>query len=162
MTMPLFPGNPYAIVRDGFVIGVVYAPNTPDSLSLEDQLIQYEPYNKVISFNEYGEYISIGAKVLTDGYVAGLSPFPSWVWNDQSRNWEAPVKKPTEEESSYSWNESLQIWEQTNCLKSLRQQEEQEYNNFSVDAFSVKDFNLDLITNEQISTYNNNTKVRNV
>lgn len=38
------------------------------------------------------------------------SPFPSWVWNSEVWEWEAPTPKP-EDENNYSWNEELQQWE---------------------------------------------------
>jgi hypothetical protein len=41
-------------------------------------------------------------------------PFNSWILNEQTCRWEAPVAKPTtelEENQYYSWNESIINWE---------------------------------------------------
>ena len=41
-------------------------------------------------------------------------PFNSWILNEDTCNWEAPVAKPTtvlEENQYYSWNESIINWE---------------------------------------------------
>jgi hypothetical protein len=41
-------------------------------------------------------------------------PFNSWILNEQTCRWEAPVDKPTtelEENQYYSWNESIINWE---------------------------------------------------
>ena len=41
-------------------------------------------------------------------------PFNSWILNEQTCLWEAPVSKPTEEletNECYSWNESIINWE---------------------------------------------------
>jgi hypothetical protein len=41
-------------------------------------------------------------------------PFNSWVLNENTCNWEAPIAKPTielEENKYYSWNESIINWE---------------------------------------------------
>jgi hypothetical protein len=37
-------------------------------------------------------------------------PYPSWLLNEQSCLWEAPVPMPTDGEQ-YSWNESTQTWD---------------------------------------------------
>tara|TARA_R100001510_G_scaffold57600_1_gene66374 strand:+ start:2581 stop:2958 length:378 start_codon:yes stop_codon:yes gene_type:complete len=37
-------------------------------------------------------------------------PFPSWILNETTCIWEAPVQKPTDGQS-YEWNESTQQWE---------------------------------------------------
>ena len=47
-------------------------------------------------------------------------PFPSWLFNETSLDWEAPVPKPTDEGQltenneriGYVWNESILNWEQ--------------------------------------------------
>jgi len=36
------------------------------------------------------------------------SPFPSWIFNNNTEKWEAPVTKP---EGSYFWDEEKQEWE---------------------------------------------------
>ena len=41
-------------------------------------------------------------------------PFDSWILNESTCNWEAPVAKPTtelEENQYYSWNESTLSWD---------------------------------------------------
>jgi hypothetical protein len=37
-------------------------------------------------------------------------PYPSWLLNEQSCLWEAPMPMPTDGEQ-YSWNESTQTWD---------------------------------------------------
>ena len=41
-----------------------------------------------------------------DLFYDPVSPYPSWVLNDQY-DWEAPVPKP---EGDYAWNEETQTW----------------------------------------------------
>jgi hypothetical protein len=41
-------------------------------------------------------------------------PFNSWILNEDTCQWEAPVAKPTtelEDNQYYSWNESIVNWE---------------------------------------------------
>ena len=48
-----------------------------------------------------------------DAFIAP-KPFNSWVLNEDTCRWEAPVAKPTEqleENEYYSWNESIINWE---------------------------------------------------
>ena len=40
-----------------------------------------------------------------------LKPFPSWVLNDNTCLWEAPVAYPTDDKM-YKWNESITNWEE--------------------------------------------------
>ena len=43
-----------------------------------------------------------------DAFIAP-QPFPSWVLNEQSCQWEAPVPMPTDGKM-YSWDEELKAW----------------------------------------------------
>jgi hypothetical protein len=48
-----------------------------------------------------------------DAFIS-KKPFNSWILNEQTCLWEAPVSKPTEEletNECYSWNESIINWE---------------------------------------------------
>jgi hypothetical protein len=49
-------------------------------------------------------------------------PFNSWILNETTCLWEAPVAKPTaqlEENQYYSWNESIINWEVKNSLQII-------------------------------------------
>jgi hypothetical protein len=49
-----------------------------------------------------------------DAFIAPKPNFPSWILNEDTCRWEAPVAKPTtelEENQYYSWNESIINWE---------------------------------------------------
>ncbi len=36
------------------------------------------------------------------------SPYPSWIWSEEDRNWQAPVVRP---DDTYEWNEEIVNWE---------------------------------------------------
>jgi hypothetical protein len=38
-------------------------------------------------------------------------PYPSWVLNEETCNWEAPIPYPGDEENLYAWNEENQTWD---------------------------------------------------
>ena len=40
-------------------------------------------------------------------------PFPSWVLNETTCRWDAPVAMPTEEGKFYSWNEETVSWDES-------------------------------------------------
>ena len=51
---------------------------------------------------------------IIDAFIAPKPNFPSWILNEDTCRWEAPVNKPTtelEENQYYSWNESIINWE---------------------------------------------------
>jgi len=39
-----------------------------------------------------------------------VSPYPSWIWNEELWRWEAPVEYPTDGQP-YGWNEETQTWD---------------------------------------------------
>jgi len=39
-----------------------------------------------------------------------IKPFNSWILNEQTCNWNAPVAKP-QDENKYTWNESTLTWD---------------------------------------------------
>ena len=39
-------------------------------------------------------------------------PFPSWVLNNTTADWEAPVAMPVEEGKRFAWNEEAGAWEE--------------------------------------------------
>jgi hypothetical protein len=51
---------------------------------------------------------------IRDAFISPKPNFPSWILNEDTCRWEAPVTKPTtelEENQYYSWNESIINWE---------------------------------------------------
>jgi hypothetical protein len=45
-----------------------------------------------------------------DAFIAP-KPYPSWVLNEETCDWEAPTPKPTDDKT-YRWDESAQNWEE--------------------------------------------------
>ena len=85
------------------------------------------PVWKQTSYNTHGGVHSFGGTPLRKNF-AGIGytydedrdafipkkPFNSWILNEDTCNWEAPVDMPTEEleeNQYYSWNESAINWE---------------------------------------------------
>ena len=46
---------------------------------------------------------------LADGYWQPPSPYPSWRWNNDAREWEAPVPLP-DDTHGWTWDEQDQKW----------------------------------------------------
>ena len=56
-------------------------------------------------------YAGIGYSydAVRDAFIAP-QPFPSWVLNEQTCQWEAPVPMPTDKQQ-YQWNEAKKAWD---------------------------------------------------
>ena len=41
------------------------------------------------------------------------SPYPSWIYNTETHNWESPIPKPSELilDHEYKWNEETRTWD---------------------------------------------------
>lgn len=38
-------------------------------------------------------------------------PFESWILNEETANWEPPVKMPVDQDNTYTWNETTGQWD---------------------------------------------------
>ena len=122
---------------NGKVIEVLSVVNEilHDSNGVEQEVIGIDfltkltgyPIWKQTSYNTYGGVHNNGRTPLRKNFAGiGMTydedrdafipkkPFNSWILNEQTCLWEAPVAKPTEELENnqyYSWNESIINWE---------------------------------------------------
>jgi hypothetical protein len=92
----------HAFVKNNTVISILVFDGH-DSNLLEDCRKHFEA-DEVICCCDHG-------KAYLDGTWNGtqfipLSPYPSWVWNENQ--WVAPIPMP--EDGLYKWNESEQNW----------------------------------------------------
>lgn len=57
-------------------------------------------------------FAGIGMKYIPETNVfAKISPYPSWSYNAQTDEWEAPTPKPADGENyTWEWNEETQTW----------------------------------------------------
>jgi hypothetical protein len=59
-----------------------------------------------------GNYAGIGYNYdATNDVFYAPQPFPSWILNNTTWTWEAPVAMPTDDKK-YKWNESITNWEE--------------------------------------------------
>jgi hypothetical protein len=59
-----------------------------------------------------GNYAGIGYNYdATNDVFYASQPFPSWILNNTTWTWEAPVAMPTDDKK-YKWNESITNWEE--------------------------------------------------
>jgi hypothetical protein len=65
-------------------------------------------YNSTIRKNFAGIGFSYDAD--RDAFIPP-QPYPSWVLNEKTCQWEAPVKPPKKDPHLYSWNEDKLNWE---------------------------------------------------
>jgi hypothetical protein len=53
-----------------------------------------------------------------DGQIVPPSPYPSWLLNESTGLWEAPVPYP-DGDNLYIWDEELQAWVEVDDLRQL-------------------------------------------
>jgi hypothetical protein len=102
----------FAKVENGVVTNVVVVDEHEDngqeflnSIGLDGTWIQTS-YNG----NIRGKYAGIGDVYnKTKDRFEPTKPFSSWVWNEVTYSYEAPVAYPTDGES-YTWDEDTQTW----------------------------------------------------
>lgn len=46
-----------------------------------------------------------------DAFI-GPKPYPSWILNSDTAEWDPPVPRPESEDEHYRWNEENQSWDQ--------------------------------------------------
>ena len=68
-------------------------------------------YNNNIRFNYAG--IGYSYNVLRDAFIPP-KPFPSWILNETTCLWEAPIPIPAEEGKIFGWNEETRSWVEIN------------------------------------------------
>ena len=109
----------FAKVNNGIVTKVIVAEQ-----EFIDNMIDNEPGKWVqTSYNTFGGVHSLGGTPLRKNY-AGIGytydadkdafippkPFNSWILNEETCIYEAPVAKP-DNDNLYSWNEENQSWD---------------------------------------------------
>lgn len=65
----------------------------------EDWSVEVWAENAGVSFND----------VFAFNVPKPQSPYPSWVWNDETHMWQAPIPRPTDGRM-YAWDEDAQAW----------------------------------------------------
>ena len=105
----------FAKVEKGIVVQVIVAEQSHVD-TLDGDWVQTS-YNTLGGVHLLGgtpfrkNYATLGGKydAQRDAFL-DPKPFPSWILNETTCIWEAPVQKPTDGQS-YEWNESTQQWE---------------------------------------------------
>jgi hypothetical protein len=110
----------YAKVDQGKVLKVIVADE-----DYINSFVDTEPGNWIqTSYNTRGGIHTLGGTPLRKNFAAvGMTydaekdafippkPYASWVLNDTTCLWEAPVSHPNEKGEGYRWNESTISWE---------------------------------------------------
>ena len=110
--------------NDGVVVAVFRGRDEDDGLEHELSARTGDTYRQT-SYNTRGGVHLLGGVPFRKNY-AGIGytydeardafippqPWPSWLLDETTCLWEAPVPRPTDG-GMYTWNETLQQWEQT-------------------------------------------------
>ena len=90
------------INEDNYVVNTIVVSDE-DSINLSSNYIEYSKSGE-FRYNPAG----IGLKYNSekDGFEA-LKPYESWIWNEETLNWDPPVLKP---EGPAAWDEINKRW----------------------------------------------------
>jgi len=86
---------------------------TPDMGSQQFQLVN--PVDDSLIPEQFADYQTLFILLyslyfhLAKKRDQGVSPFDSWIWDDELYTWVAPIPKP-DEENDYIWDEELGNW----------------------------------------------------
>ena len=94
----------YAAIKDNLVVDVLVFDD-PSQKELADISLTLGVDLLLPLTNNAG----IGSKYI-DGVLRPIQPYLSWVWNDSSKEWDAPTAKPLDDKK-YWWNESTLTWD---------------------------------------------------
>jgi len=102
----------YALIKNGIVVNTVVLDN-PDNLLKLNVIEHYDADDCVIIPDEELSFVETGT--LWNGAVFNApQPFPSWIWNENTRAWKAPISKPEQTDPTivkvYEWDESILNW----------------------------------------------------
>ena len=93
---------------DSEPVGVVFC----QSLYGADTVWKQTSYNANFRYNYAGIGFTFDAAAQPDGAFIAPQPFPSWVLNTQTYQWEPPVPMPTVPDGYYAvWDEIAEEWD---------------------------------------------------
>jgi hypothetical protein len=98
----------FAVISDNTVTNIIVA----DTLEIAEAVTS----SKCI---EYTDERPVGIGYIYDSVrdvILLPSPFPSWILNEDTYNWEAPVIMPVEQGKHFIWNEDLLNWDSHDLL----------------------------------------------
>lgn len=94
-----------ALIKDGIVIDILLVD--PNDTSIEATLVELKQADFAVTADD-----DIQAKVnghYIDGEFYDVKRYPSWVRNDEHRNWDAPIPYP-DDTKRYQWDEDVLNW----------------------------------------------------
>ena len=116
------------IVENVIVVNNNEAPTEQAGVDFINNLYQTKDIWKQTSYNTYGGVHKLGGTPFRKNFAAiggrydeekdafiSPKPFDSWILNETTCVWEAPVPRPTDGKS-YRWNETTKVWDEITVL----------------------------------------------
>lgn len=104
----MIPGNPWALIKGDLIVDLFYAHNFDEEHN-NARLSEYD-YDYYIVCDEIGQELCVGDFIDEKGRPKARAPYPSWTWNLDIGEWEAPVPKPKDTTRFWSWEEETRSW----------------------------------------------------
>lgn len=102
----------YALVKDQTVINCIVLDDS--DLSVQTDVIEHYGADQCVLISEEDlSFVETGSLWNGTNFSAP-QPFPSWIWNENTRKWDAPTPQPEQVNPSivkvYEWDESTLDW----------------------------------------------------
>jgi hypothetical protein len=101
-----FGNKKLALIKDGIVIDILLVD--PNDTSIEATLIELKQADFAVTANDDDIQAIVNGHYF-DGQFYDAKRYPSWVRNDEHRNWEAPIPYP-DATKRYQWDEDALNW----------------------------------------------------
>lgn len=103
-----FKNKKLAFIKDGIVQDILIVD--PNDLTIEQTLVELKQSDFAIEVDDNDYQAKIDGHYI-DGKFYDIKHYPSWIRNDEHRNWEAPIPYPNDGKR-YQWNEDMLNWEE--------------------------------------------------
>ena len=103
-----FGNKKLALIKDGIVKDIVLVD--PNDTTIAATLIELQQVDIAVEVDDNDYQAKPGGSYI-DGVFYDIKEHPSWIRNDEHRNWEAPIPYPTDGKR-YIWNEDMLNWEE--------------------------------------------------
>lgn len=102
--------NSYAIIKDNIVINVFVVDSQNDTFA---QAICEEMLADSFIFISEHDRLPSARWVLNNERLEPAKPYPSWIFNEDTFSWHAPVPFP-QNDKGYKWDEESLSWVELN------------------------------------------------
>jgi hypothetical protein len=102
--------NTYAVIKENVVINIVLIEEL--TTSLESSILEQAGADTLLLLDTLQlSYVKVGTSWDGINFIPQDSPYPSWSWSIELKDWVPPISPPTLASNKRAiWNEDTQEW----------------------------------------------------